>query len=255
MGTPGNSYGTGEFNSSGSHSVDHVAGVSSEPGIGNRADNFGGRLSILCRHFDQKVLCHVEFQSFIGSAKDFHDPAHIHLLVRLDRERKVRSIIRKMQRRSQGVQYNIFPLLEILAVTVGAVVGLPEDKVAFAVPESIFLGHGLYIVGSHEIVFVAAVDLSDPGNVGRDCNLIVRYPLSHPDRTLLSTAATKDLEEPGLFLVDYGDTLSAVGIAVLLGKFAHHAHSVAGVVAALEGYPLKFLDEEHAAAVAQGVRT
>ncbi len=83
--------------------------------------------------------------------------------------------------------------------------------------------------------------------------MVVRDSLGCPQGSglLAALSAAVNLEQPGFFLVDDGEALSPVPIAVFLCKASHQAYGIASRRAPLKGYSLQFLYLEHSVLVYQ----
>ena len=201
------------------------------------------------------VAAHVHTGAFVGAAEEFHHLARIDMLVGMHGEGQLIHVHREPHRGCQSVEDEELALAEVLAIGIFGNEGFPEDELALAVPEFVFLGHFLDIVGGHEIVGVGAVHTTDTRNVGRDADMLVGYALGSPDGADLVLAAAHDLKLPDLVFVGNGYALALVAIAVLLHQVANQADGVAGVVAAFKDDAHKFLDIEHAILVDQAFGT
>ena len=152
------------------------------------------------------------------------------------------------------VEDEVLAVVEVLALGIVGIEILPEDELALPVPEAVVDGDLLHIGGRHHVLALA-VDAADAGDVGRYGDVVVRHPLRHPGSADPFLADADDLELPDLVLVGDREALAAVAVAVLLREGAHQPDGVAGVVAALQGDALEFLDPEPARGVHEGVRT
>ncbi len=150
------------------------------------------------------------------------------------------------------VQDEVFPVVEVLALGIVRIEGLPENERAFPVPKAVVDGHLFHVGGSHHVL-VLAVDFPDAGDVGRNGYVVVRNPLGHPCGADFVLADAHNLELPDLVFVGHREAFTAVSVAILLCQGAHEADGVAGVVAALKGHALQFLDGEPAGGVHEGV--
>lgn len=79
-----------------------------------------------------------------------------------------------------------------------------------------------------------AVHLPYPGEIGRYAYLIVRDTLGSPYCAFFVPSAASYLKLPGFLGVRYRKGLSGISVTVLLRNLSHGAHSVTGVVAALQ---------------------
>ena len=141
----------------------------------------------------------------------------------------------------------VLHLVEVVAPTVG----FPETEGLLTVPPLHLLRHIQHVVGSHVMVGVTEVNLTDATDVGRHAHLVVGDAHSGPYTTDVLLSLAEDFENPHLVLVGNGEAFSAVAIAILFHKVAHQADGLTGGRAALQGYSLQFLYQEQSFLVLQ----
>ena len=253
VGAPSDGHGPPEFDGAGGDGVQGVPHRGRQPRVRDRAHDRVGRMLLVGGPGDLDVLGHVEVRPLVGLAVEGHHLADIDRLLGLDGEGEFVHVVGEAEGGREVVEDEVLAVVEVLALGIVGVEILPEDELAFPVPESVVDGDLLHIGRGHHVL-AFPVDAADAGDVGRYSDVVVGDPLRHPGCADPVLADADDFELPDFVLVGDRQAFAAVAVSVLLGEGAHQPDGVPGVVAALQGDALKLLDPEPAGGIHKRVR-
>ena len=254
IGAPGDGHGPPEFDRAGGDGVQGVPHRGGQPRVRDGAHDRVGRVLLVGGPGDFDVLGHVEVRSLVGLAVEGHHLADIDRLLGLDGKREFVHVVGEAEGGREVVEDEVLAVVEVLALGVVGIEILPEDELAFPVPEAIVDGDLLHIGRGHHVL-AFSVDAADAGDVGRYGDVVVGDPFRHPGGADPFLADADDFELPDFVLVGDREAFAAVAVAVLLREGAHQPDGVPGVVAALQGDALELFDPEPAGGIHKRVRT
>ncbi len=163
---PSHGHGALEVDGARGEIIERVHRGGSEPRVGDGADDgvvdyCSVVLAFLGHHFH--VAGHVHVGAFVGATEEFHHLTDVNVFVGFHREGQFGHVAVEVQRRCQLAEDEEFAVAVVLAAAVFSTEGLPEDEVALAVPEAIFLRYGFAVVGAIEIL-AAAFEFANAGD-------------------------------------------------------------------------------------------